>query len=86
MTIEFFLQIVGALIIPLGGGFYISVIKPLQSSIDGLRNEIAEMRKDRLALIERVHMLEIAVAENKQSIRNAQHRIDELTEAKHEKR
>lgn len=88
MTLEIFVQMIGVLVsfgIALGGAFHLTVIRPLQNSIDGLRTEIAEMRKERLALIERVHILEITVAENKQSIRSAHHRIDELLEAEHEK-
>lgn len=89
MTFEIFVQLIGVLTsisVALGGAFHLTVIRPLQNTIDGLRADIAEMRKERLALIERVHILEITVAENKQSIRSAHHRIDEILETEHEKK
>ena len=88
MTVELFIQIV-ALFISLGGAMYVTVIRPIQKSldllrtdfvksIDDLREEIAEQRKDRMALLERVHTLEIQQAEFGQAIKLFQRRLDEI--------
>lgn len=88
MTVELFIEIVG-LFLSLGGALYMTVIRPIQKSldmlrldfvksIDELRVEIAEQRKDRIALLERVHTLEISQAEFSQSLKLFQKRLDEL--------
>lgn len=77
LAVDLFVQIV-ALFISLGGALYVTVIRPIQKSIDGLRIEIAEMRKDRISLLERVHVLEVNQTELKQSIKLFQKRLDEL--------
>ena len=69
------------IVVALGGMFNYAVVSPLQKSIDALKDEIAELRKDR----ERIHLLEIGLAELKQATGAAHHRIDELLEVKHEK-
>lgn len=85
MTIDQILEML-AVGISLGGAFHVTVIRPLQGSINDLRTEISEMRKERIALIERVHSLEVLVARVEQSASNAHHRIDEFLESAHEKR
>lgn len=88
MTVELFIEIVG-LFLSLGGAMYVTIIRPIQKtldmlrvefvkSVDELRLEIAEQRKDRLALLERVHTLEISQAEFSQSLKLFQKRLDEL--------
>ena len=68
-------------VVALGGIFKYAVIRPLQNSINDLKDEISELRKDR----ERIHFVEVTLAELKQSVRSAHHRIDELLEAYHER-
>lgn len=88
MTVELFIEIVG-LFLSLGGAMYVTIIRPIQKSldlirtdfvksIDELRKEIAEQRKDRMTLLERVHTLEIQQAEFSQSLKLFQKRLDEL--------
>lgn len=88
MTIELFIEIVG-LFLSLGGAMYMTVIRPIQKSldlmrtdfvraIDNLRVDVAEQRHDRMVLLERVHGLEVQQAEFAQSLKLFQKRLDEL--------
>lgn len=60
--------------------FKYAVIRPLETSIDALKLEIVELRRDR----ERLHLLEVQLAEINQRVRSNQHRIDKLEEVSHE--
>lgn len=60
--------------------FKYAVIMPLENSINALKQEIAELRRDR----ERLHLLEVQLAEINQRVRSNQHRIDKLEEVPHE--
>ncbi|MBQ7454380.1 MAG: hypothetical protein IJS69_04950 [Selenomonadaceae bacterium] len=60
--------------------FKYAVIRPLETSIDALKLEIVELRRDR----ERLHLLEVQLAEINQRVRSNQHRIDKLEEVPHE--
>ena len=69
-----------ALLVAGGGIFNFAVIRPLERSIESLGKEIAELRKDR----ERVHQLEIQIAELILRIKSTEHRLLDVEGKHHE--
>jgi hypothetical protein len=61
-----------------GGVFSFVILRPLNMAIDNLNKAIMELRTELMTAEERMHELEVKVAETDQRARSAHHRLDAI--------